>query len=132
MHTCLLPWPPCSIAIAPTCTPIVWVWGPCPSPTWSLPSTCAFAAQPGGPHSPSNFALGCAPTARAKARAIVGRCCVATTTLACNFIWPYNSYVLNHCTSSFSVSPSLALKHVRCKLNQRSSYLNVLAKVSTA
>jgi hypothetical protein len=39
--------------------------------------------------------------------------------------------VLSNCTSSFLVSPSLASKFVKCKLNLRSSYLGTSAKVST-
>jgi hypothetical protein len=40
--------------------------------------------------------------------------------------------VLSCCTSFFSISPSLVSKPVRGKLNLRSSYLGVSAKVFTA
>jgi cellulose synthase/poly-beta-1,6-N-acetylglucosamine synthase-like glycosyltransferase len=63
---------------------------------------------------------------------VLGRCRMVATTLACNLIWPYNSFVLSHYTSSFSVSPSLVSKLVRRRLSLCSSYLGVSAKVSTA
>jgi hypothetical protein len=65
------------------------------------------------------------------AHIMAGHCCVATTTLAHNFIWPYNSFVLSCCTNSLSVSPSLASKPMRRKLNLRSSYLDASTRVST-
>jgi hypothetical protein len=73
-----------------------------------------------------------APTAGVNVRAVARHCRMAVTTLACNFIWPYNSSVLSHCTNSFSVSPSLASKPVRRMLSLRSSYLGASARVSTA
>jgi hypothetical protein len=55
----------------------------------------------------NNIVPGHAPTAEVEAHIVVGRCCVVAMTLACSLIWPCNSFVLNYCTSSFSVSPSL-------------------------
>jgi len=46
------------------------------------------------------------PTTKAEAHIVAGHCCVAVTTLARNFTWPYNNFVLSRCTSSFSISPS--------------------------
>ncbi len=63
---------------------------------------------------------------------VAGGCCLATTTLTRNLIWPYNSSVLSYCTSSFSVLPSLASKPMRRKLSLRSSCLGASARVSTA
>jgi hypothetical protein len=70
-------------------------------------------------------------TAEVEAHAVISRCHVAATTLARNLIWPCNSFMLSRCTSFFSVSPSLALKPVRRKLNLHSSYWGASAKVST-
>ncbi len=56
------------------------------------------------------------PTTEGEARAVVGHCHVAVMTLACNFIQPRSSFMLSNCTSSFSVSPSLASSLVRRKL----------------
>jgi hypothetical protein len=67
----------------------------------------------------------------AEAHTVVGYCRMAVTTLVRNFIWPYNSSVLNHYTNSFSVSPSLASKPVRRRLSLRSSYLGASTRVST-
>ncbi len=67
-----------------------------------------------------------------EAHEVAGRCRVAATTLTRNLIWPCSNSMLNCYTSSFSVSPSLASKPVRRKLNLRSSCLGASAKVSTA
>jgi len=80
----------------------------------------------------SSIALRRAPIAEAEAHVVASRCCVVTTTLVRNLIWPCNSSVLSRCTSSFSVSPSLASKPVRCKLSLRSSCLGASTRVSTA
>jgi hypothetical protein len=80
----------------------------------------------------SNTALRRAPVIRAEVLTVIGRYRVATTTLAHNFIWPCNSFVLNHYVRSFSVLPSLSLKPMRCKLSLCSSYLGASTKVSTA
>ncbi len=80
----------------------------------------------------SNTTPGRAPAVEVEARVIIGRCRVVTMTLARSFIWPCNSSVLSCCTSFFSISPSLVSKPVRGKLNLRSSYLGVSAKVFTA
>jgi hypothetical protein len=40
--------------------------------------------------------------------------------------------VLNRCTNSFSVSPSLASKLMKCKLSLHSSYLGTSTRVSIA
>lgn len=79
----------------------------------------------------SSIMLRCTPTAEAKAHTTTSCYHVAVTTLAHSFIWPCNNFVLSNCTSSFLVSPSLALKFVKCKLNLCSSYLGMSAKVST-
>jgi hypothetical protein len=63
---------------------------------------------------------------------VLGQCRVAATTLVRSLIWPCNSFVLSHYTSSFSVSPSLVSEFVRRRLSLCSSYLGVSAKVSTA
>ncbi len=73
-----------------------------------------------------------APTVEVEACVVTVRCHVTAMTLVLSLIWPCNSYVLSHCTSSFSISPSLALKPVRRRLSLRSSCLGVLAKVSIA
>ncbi len=57
---------------------------------------------------------------------------VATTTLACNLIWPYNSFVLSCYTIFFSVLPSLALKPMRRRLSLWFSCLGMSARVSIA
>jgi hypothetical protein len=67
-----------------------------------------------------------------EACAVAGHCHVVAMTLVHNFIWPCNSSVLSCYTSSFLVSPSLASKPMRCRLNLCSSYLGALARVSTA
>jgi hypothetical protein len=67
----------------------------------------------------------------AEAHTTTSRCGMAMTTLACSFIWPCNSFVLNHCTSSFSILLFLASKLVRRKLNLRSSCLGTSVRVST-
>ncbi len=77
----------------------------------------------------SSTAPRCALAVKAEARIVAGRCHVATTTLVCNFIWLCNNFVLSHCTSSFSVSPSLASKPMRCRLSLRSSCLGASTKV---
>ncbi len=76
-------------------------------------------------------APGRVPTTRAEAHAIVGRCRVVVMTLARNFIWPCNSFMLSRCTNSFLVSPSLASKPMRRRLNLYSSCLGASARVST-
>ncbi len=58
----------------------------------------------------SSTALGRMPAVEVEVRTIACHYHVAATTLARSFIWPYNSSVLNRCTSSFSISPSLASK----------------------
>lgn len=80
----------------------------------------------------SSTALRHAPIIGAEACVVASCCHVTAITLACNLIWPYNSFVLNHCTNSFSVSPSLALKLVRRRLSLRSSYLGMSTRVSIA
>ncbi len=72
----------------------------------------------------SSFVVNLSSTAPRRALAIeveackvAGCCCLATTTLTHSLIWPRNSSVLSRCTSSLSVSPSLASKPVRCRLN---------------
>jgi hypothetical protein len=72
----------------------------------------------------SNTMSGCALVAEVEARIVVGPCRVAAMTLARSFIWPCNNSALSRYTSSFSVSPSLALKPVRRKLSLRSSCLD--------
>jgi hypothetical protein len=42
-------WPPWTMAIALTCAPIVWAWGPHPGPTWSSLGPCTLVARPNGP-----------------------------------------------------------------------------------
>ncbi len=80
----------------------------------------------------SNIVPGNAPTAEVEAFTVASRCHVAATTLARNLIWPYNSSMLIRYTSSFLVSPSLALKPMRCKLSLHSSCLGASARVSIA
>ncbi len=80
----------------------------------------------------SSIAPRCVPAAKVEACVVASRCCVAVMTLVRSLIWPCNNSVLSHCTSSFSVSPSLASKLVRRKLSLRSSYLGASANVSTA
>ncbi len=80
----------------------------------------------------SNIAPRCAPATEVEAHAVAGHCHVVVTTLACNLIWPYNSSVLNRCTNSFLILPSLASKPMRCKLSLCSSCLGVSTRVSTA
>ncbi len=72
------------------------------------------------------------PTVKVEARAVKGHCRTTTMTLARSFIRPYNNSVLNYCTNLVSVSPSLASKPMRCRLNLCSSCLGASAKVSTA
>ncbi len=79
----------------------------------------------------NSTALGRATTVGVEAYIVVGHCRLATMTLAHNFIWPCNNSMLSCCTSSLSVSPSFASKPVKRRLNLRSSYLGVLASVST-
>jgi hypothetical protein len=79
----------------------------------------------------SSITPGCVLAIEVEACEVTGRCCMASTTLTCNLIWPCNNFVLSRCTSSFLVSPSLASKLVRRRLSLRSSYLGGLAKVST-
>ncbi len=69
-----------------------------------------------------------APVAELEARVTVDRYCVAVTTSACSLIWPCNNPVLSRCTIFFSISPSLALKFVRCRLSLRSSCLGASAR----
>ncbi len=78
----------------------------------------------------SSTMSGCALAIEVEARAIAGCYRVVAMTLVPNLIWPCNSSMLSHCTNSFLVSPSLALKFVRRKLNLRSFYLGTSAKVS--
>ncbi len=80
----------------------------------------------------SNTAPGRALIVEVEACKVTGRCCVAATTLTRSLIWPCNSSVLNRCTNSFSVSPSLTSKPVRRRLRLCSSCLGASAKVSTA
>ncbi len=56
----------------------------------------------------NNIVPGCAPIVWANALSVPGHCRVVTTNLAHNLIWPCNIYVLNRCTNSFLVLPSLA------------------------
>ncbi len=79
----------------------------------------------------SNTAPGRTLAVEVEAHVIIGRCHVATMTLAHNLIWPCNTFVLSRCTSSFSVSPSLASMPVKCRLSLHFSCLDVSAKVST-
>ncbi len=79
----------------------------------------------------SNTAPGRALAIEVEARIVTGRCRMAVMTLAHSLIWPCNNSVLIRYTNSFSVSPSLASKPVRRKLNLRSSYFDLSAKVST-
>ncbi len=79
----------------------------------------------------SNTAPGCAPAVEVEACVVTGHYRVAAMTLTCSLIWPCNTSVLSRCTSSFSVSPSLASKPARHRLSLRSSCLGVSAKVST-
>ncbi len=72
------------------------------------------------------------PTTEVEARAVTGRYHVVTMTLAHNFIWPCNNFMLSHYNSSFLVSPSLASKPVKRRLNLCSSCLGVLTRVSIA
>ncbi len=71
-----------------------------------------------------------APVVELEARVTVDRCCVAVTTSARSLIWPCNNSVLSHCTSFFSISPSLASKLMRGRLSLRSSCLGASARVS--
>ncbi len=80
----------------------------------------------------SSTAPGRALGIEAKAHAVVGCHHMAVTTLARSLIWLCNSSMFSCYSSSFSVSPSLASKPVRCRLSLRSSYLGVSAKVSIA
>jgi hypothetical protein len=80
----------------------------------------------------SNIVLGHALATEVEAHVVASRCRMAMMTLSRNLIWPYNSFVLNHCTNFLSVSPSLASKLMKRKLNLRSSYLGASARVSTA
>jgi len=80
----------------------------------------------------SSTALRCALAAEVETHTVANRCHVAMTTLACSLIWCCNNFVLNHCTSSFSVSPSLASKPVKRKLNLHSPCLGMSTRVSTA
>jgi hypothetical protein len=80
----------------------------------------------------SNTAPRRIPAVEVEACVVTGRYRVAAMTLAHSLIWPCNTFVLSRCTSSFSVSPSLASKPMRRKLSLRSSYLGVSAKVSIA
>jgi hypothetical protein len=63
LHTkkraCMPPWPLRTMATALTCTPIVWVWSPRPSLTWSPPSPCALIAWPDGFHSLQTWVAPC-------------------------------------------------------------------------
>ncbi len=67
-----------------------------------------------------------------EARVVVGCYRMAVLTLVRSLIWPYNNFVLSCCTNSFLVSPSLALKPMRRRLNLCSSSLGVSTRVSTA
>jgi hypothetical protein len=79
----------------------------------------------------NSTAPGRAFAAEVEAHTVANRCHVAMTTLACSLIWCCNNSVLNRCTSSFSVSPSLASKLVRRKLNLHSLCLGMSTRVST-
>jgi hypothetical protein len=50
-HACLLPWPPCTMAIVLTCMLVVWAWGLHLGPTWSPPGPCALVARLNDLHS---------------------------------------------------------------------------------
>ncbi len=80
----------------------------------------------------NSIALGHVPVVGAEACVVACHYHVVATTLACNLIWPCNSFVLNCYTNSFSISPSLALKLVRHRLSLRSSYLGMSARDSIA
>jgi hypothetical protein len=47
-HVCPPPWLPWTTATSSTCVPIVWAWGPRPSPTWSTLSPCTLTMRFGG------------------------------------------------------------------------------------
>ncbi len=79
----------------------------------------------------SNTTSWCTLTVEAEVLAITGRYCMVVITLARNFIWPYNSFVLSRCTSSFLISPSLASKPVKWRLNLCSSCLGMSTRFST-
>jgi len=76
--------------------------------------------------------LGRTPAIEMEAHAIAGRCNVVMMTLAHNLIWPCTSSVLSHYTSSFSVSPSLASKPMKHRLNLHYFWLGTSTKVSIA
>ncbi len=80
----------------------------------------------------NNTAPGRALVVEVEAHVVVSRCHVATMTLARSLIWPCNNFVLSRCTIFFSISPSLALKPVKCRLSLRSSCLGTSARVSIA
>ncbi len=80
----------------------------------------------------SSTALGRVLAIEVEAREVACCCRLVVTTLTCSLIWPCNNFVLSHCTSSFSVSPSLASKPVRRRLSLRSFCLGASAKVSIA
>ncbi len=79
----------------------------------------------------NNTTLGRALAAKAKAHIVANHCCVATMTLARNFILPCSNFMLSRCTSSFSILSFLASKPMRHRLSLCSSCLGALAKVST-
>ncbi len=137
LHTrrraCPPPWLHWTVATSSTCALTAWAWGLHPSLTWSLLGPYALAAWPGDLCLLRTWVAlrsKCAPTIEAKDCTMAGRCCMVATTLVHSFIWPCNNSMLIHCTSSFLVLPSLALKPVRWMLSLHSSYLGASARVS--
>jgi hypothetical protein len=48
-RACSPPWPPWIVTTALICTTVMWVWGLCLGPTWSLLGPCALATWPSDP-----------------------------------------------------------------------------------
>ncbi len=80
----------------------------------------------------NNTASGSMLAIGVEARVVACHYHMAMTTLVRNLIWICNSSMLSHYTSSFSVSPSLTSKPVKCRLSLCSSCLGASTRVSIA